>query len=210
MIIGISGGSGAGKSTTSRKLAEVLPNSLLVVVDISMHEYSSKYEKEILKKIGISENPDLFCYNYFHDSFENIKTWIDTIKSDVISDVEKIINDNPGKDYIIVDWCYLPLCKFNEKCDYTICVKSDFDERKGRLTKRLLNIQNSSHDKYNIPFSKWTTEAYEKRLKYSDLSEQGYSFDYYLYNNSSLADLNNNIEMLAQNIKNLTIHNKEG
>ena len=37
MIIGIFGGSGCGKSTISRALADILPNSLLINGDIFMH-----------------------------------------------------------------------------------------------------------------------------------------------------------------------------
>ena len=48
MIIGISGGSGAGKSTTSRILSNIIPDSQLIVVDVLMHKYSFQYEDVIL------------------------------------------------------------------------------------------------------------------------------------------------------------------
>ena len=205
MIIGISGGSGAGKSTTSRILTEIIPNSQLIVVDISMHKYSFQYEDIILKRMNIENNSKLHSYNYFHDSFERIKIWIDTIKDYIVSDIEKTIAENPDKNYII-DWCYLPLCSLFKKCDYTICVKSNFEDRKKRLTNRLKNMSNSEHDKYNIPYSKWTPEAYDKRIEYSDLSNQGYSFDYYLYNNSTIENLKAEINNLVY----LFMNGKEG
>jgi len=200
MIIGVSGGSGAGKSTTSRKLAELLPNSLLIVADIFMHKVSIDKEDEIMQKIGIKKEPDIFFYNYLHDSFEKITSWISIIRDDVELNIEKIINENPDKEYIIIDWCYIPLSNYNEKCDFKICVKSDFECRKNRLTTRLINMNNSKYDKYNIPFSKWTPDAYDKRIKYTDLSVQGYNFDYYLYNTSSIEELNDKISSLAQKI----------
>lgn len=205
MIIGISGGSGAGKSTTSRILTDIIPDSQLIVVDVFMHKYSFQYEDVILERMNIKKNPEIHCYNYFHDSFEGIKIWIDTIKDYVVSDINKIIEENPSKNYII-DWCYLPLCSLYKKCDYTICVKSDFEDRKKRLTNRLKNSSNSEHDKYNIPYSMWTPEAYDKRIEYSDLNTQGYSFDYYLYNNSTIENLKQEINTLAQTF----IYNKEG
>ena len=205
MLIGICGGSGAGKSTTARILADIIPNSQLIVVDVLMHKYSFQYEDIILKRMHITKDYNVHCYNYFHDSFDNIKIWIGTIKDYVVADINKLIKENPDKNYII-DWCYLPLCNFYEKCDFTICVKSDFNDRKKRLTNRLANLNNSEHDKYNIPYSMWTTKAYDKRIEYSDLSTQGYPFDYYLYNNSTIENLTFEINNLAQKL----IHNKEG
>ena len=199
MIIGISGGSGAGKSTTSRLLADIIPNSELIVVDVLMHKYSFQYEDIILKRMNITKKPDTHCYNYFHDSFEKIKIWIDTIKKYVVSDINNIIENNPNKNYII-DWCYLPLCCLFDKCNFTICVKSDFTAIINRLTNRLKNLSNSKHDKYNIPYSMWTSEAYDKRIEYSDLSNQGYLFDYYLFNNSTIEDLKLEINTLVQTL----------
>ena len=71
MIIGISGGRGAGKSTLCRKLAEILPNSLLIIVDNYMHEISGKQEKKIFNKLGIEKNPQICCYNYFFKDFHS-------------------------------------------------------------------------------------------------------------------------------------------
>jgi dephospho-CoA kinase len=129
MIIGISGGSGAGKSTTSRILSNIIPDSQLIVVDVLMHKYSFQYEDVILSKMNVNTDHKIHCYNYFHDSFEKIKIWIDTIKDYVVTDINKIIEENPNKNYII-DWCYLPLCDLYKKCNYTICVKSNFEDRK--------------------------------------------------------------------------------
>ena len=197
MIIGISGGSGAGKSTTSRILSNIIPDSQLIVVDVLMHKYSFQYEDVILSKMNVNTDHKIHCYNYFHDSFEKIKIWIDTIKDYVVTDINKIIEENPNKNYII-DWCYLPLCDLYKKCNYTICVKSNFEDRKKRLTNRLKNLSNSKHDKYNIPYSMWTPDAYDKSIEFSDLSNQGYSFDYYIHNDSTIENLTLEIDNLAQ------------
>jgi dephospho-CoA kinase len=138
MLIGVSGGSGVGKSTLSRRLAEILPNSILINGDIFMHARSKLLEKQILEKIGTEKNNEVFSYNYYLSSFENTKIWVETIEEDVIKDIENEIKKHGnGKDYIIVDWVFLPLCKLFKYCDETICVVSNYELRLERLTKRL-------------------------------------------------------------------------
>ena len=186
MIIGISGGSGAGKSTLSRKLEEILPNSLLITVDKYMLKHSLNMEKEIFENLNIQKDPKVFCYNYFHDSFSNVKTWISTIENNVINDIQEDIKNNKEKEYIILDWCYLPLCNFFNKCDHTICVIGDYEKRKERLTKRLINKSSSKYDQYNISISDWKPDSYLKRLEFSDLSNKGYEFNHYITKDSTL------------------------
>ena len=64
MIIGISGGSGVGKTTLSRRIAEILPNSLLINGDIFMHARSKQLEEKILSNIGVQKESNIFSYNY--------------------------------------------------------------------------------------------------------------------------------------------------
>ena len=138
MIIGISGGSGVGKSTLSRRIAEILPNSILINGDIFMHARSNELENKILANIGVQKEEGVFSYNYYLSSFENTKTWAKTIEDAVISDIlEDIKKRGEGKDYIIIDWVFLPLCEWFKKCDETICVVSNYDIRYKRLSKRL-------------------------------------------------------------------------
>lgn len=138
MLIGVSGGSGVGKSTLSRRLAEILPNSILVNGDIYMHARSKELENEIFARIGKKKDQNMFSYNYYLDSFENTKIWVDTIEKKVIEDIENDIKKRgESKDYIIVDWVFLPLCDWSKHCDETICVVANHDLRLERLTKRL-------------------------------------------------------------------------
>lgn len=138
MLIGVSGGSGVGKSTLSRRLAEILPNSILINGDIFMHTRSKELEEKILERIGKKKDEKVFSYNYYLESFENTKIWAKTIEKEVIKDIENAIKKRgDGKDYIIVDWVFLPLCKCFELCDETICVIANYDLRLERLTKRL-------------------------------------------------------------------------
>lgn len=199
VIISVSGGSGSGKTTMSRKLSEILPNALWIVGDNYMHESSRKFEKQIFKKLGIEKDPDIFSYNYYFANFENVKTWISTIEKDVIYNIElEIEKYKKQKDYIIVDWCFLPLCDFFKKCDCTICVTTDNDMRRARLTERLLNKDKSIHNKNDTPLSSYKPDMYLNRIKYTDLSNNGFNFNYYITNNSTIEDFYNNINQLAK------------
>ena len=138
MLIGVSGGSGVGKSTLSRRWEEILPNSVLNKGDIFMNDRRKEVEEKILEKIGKKKDEKIFSYNYYLETFENTKIWAKTIEKEVIKDIENEIKKHgDGKDYIIVDWVFLPLCKWFENCDETICVVANHNLRLERLTKRL-------------------------------------------------------------------------
>lgn len=200
MIIGISGGRGAGKSTLCRKLAEILPNSLLIIVDNYMHEISGKQEKKIFNKLGIEKNPQICSYNYFFKDFESVKIWISAIENEVTHCIETEIEKNKDKDYIIVDWCFLPLCEFFYKCDCKISVTGDYEKREKRLTKRLINKDNFEHDRNDTPLSSYTPEMYLNSIKYTELSNMGYKFNYSVKNNSNIEDFYDKINKLANDL----------
>lgn len=203
MIIGISGGSGAGKSTLSRKLLELLPNSLLVIVDNYMREITRKMEKQIFEKIGIEkDNPNISSINYYFANYENVKTWISTIERDVINRIkQEIENNGKMKQYILVDWCFLPLSDFFKKCDYTVYVASDDDKREKRLTERFLNKDKWIHNNLDsISLSSYKPDIFKNRIKYTNLINYGFEFDYYINNNSTIEDFYNNINQLSNKI----------
>lgn len=199
MIIGISGGSGVGKSTLSRRLAEILPNSLLINGDIFMHERSKQLELQILKNIGRIKNPDVFSYNYYLDTFENTKIWVKTIEDAVISDIKNQIEEKgKNKEYIIVDWVFLPICKWFENCDTSICVTSNYNLRLERLSKRLQD--KSIYNEGDRSFWSYKPGIIEKRLDYTTLNEKGFNSNYYISNNGDLNSLYSNIEKLMTRI----------
>ena len=201
MIISISGGSGAGKYTMSRKLSEILPNSLLIVGDNYMHESSRKFEKQIFKKLGIENVPDICSYNYYFANLENTKTWISTIEKDVIYNIESEIEKyKKQKDYIIIDWAFLPLCDFFKKCDCTICITADNNIKRVRLTERLLNKDKCVHNRNNTPLSSYKPDMFLNRIKYTDLINHEFNFNYYITNNQTIEDFYNNINQLAKKI----------
>ena len=199
MIIGISGGRGAGKSTISQLLVNYLPNSKLIIGDSYMHTYSKILEKDIFKKLGIEKNPNIFSYNYYFDNEKNRNIWINTIEKDVINEIENEITVNEDistNHYIIIDWCFLPLCDFFKRCDFNICIDTRFDIREKRLMNRLLN----KSDKTDTSVDLYTPEGLRKSIMYTDLSKDGFKFDYYINNNSTIEVLNDNVKELANNI----------
>lgn len=197
-IIGVSGGSGAGKSTVSKRLSEILPNALLINLDNFMHEESNKYEQEILKKIHKEKDENVYSYNYYHESLENIKDWVSIIKDGVIKKVEDTIkNEGSEKEYVIVDWVFLPLCQFFSKCDYTICIKADYDRRLTRLIKRLKD--RTIYKEFNGSYWSYKPEIIESRVKYTALNDFGYKSKCEIYNDGDLNDLYNKVDEFLKN-----------
>ena len=196
MIIGVSGGSGTGKSTLTRRLQEILPDAYLINGDIFMHEESIKLENEIMSKIGEPKDPNVFSYNYYLDSFDNVKKWVETIEDNVIAYIKRIIENEKKHNYIIVDWVFLPLCKFFKECDLSICVTCDYDIRLNRLTKRLSD--KSIYNEGDRSFWSYKKGILEKRIEYTTLNKYGYFSDYYIDNSKGIPELYDNIEKLVE------------
>ena len=161
-----------------------------------MNEYSKKLEEDIFKKLDIKKDSNIFSYNYYFENYENMKTWIKVIEKDVINQVENEIKRNIDKKFIIVDWCFLPLCDFFNKCDFNICVKTNFDIREKRLTERILN----KDDKTDCSIDLYTPENFKRTIELTDYSEKGFDFDYYINNDSTLEILNKKVKDIVDNI----------
>lgn len=201
MIIGIYGGSGCGKSTISRNLAERLPNSLLINGDIFMHARSRELEKKILENINTVKEENVFSYNYYLDTFENVKMWVKTIEDKVIGDIQQEIHKKgQDKDYIIVDWVFLPLCNWSKECDEMICVTSNYNLKYKRLTNRLKD--KSIYNEGDRSFWSYKDGIIEKRLEYTALNEWGFNSTINICNDGGIDELYKNIELLIRKIMN--------
>ena len=77
VIVGISGGSGAGKSTVSKGLAKILPNAIFIDVDPYFREATEKLRDEIFEELGVEQEEGGLDQNYYFDSFENMMKWIE-------------------------------------------------------------------------------------------------------------------------------------
>ena len=190
-IIGIYGGSGAGKSTVTKGLVQVLPNCTYINPGRYAREATEYLQNTMFSKLGLASiDPNISKSNYIFSSYESMTIWIDVIKEKVISEVEKYIEENKSeKEYIIVDWCFLPMCDFYKKCDYTLCVKTDYDIRYQRLECRMKNVETFSILR-GSPFSDYSTKSFENRLKYTALEQYGYKSQYEFENNGTMEVLN--------------------
>lgn len=199
-IIGISGGSGAGKSTVSEKLAETLPNSIRINGDFFMHQESKRLEKQIFKKLGIQKEKEVFSYNYYFESFDNVKVWVETIKESVITKAQNLIDkEYKDKDYIIFDWVFLPMSDYFKECDYTICIKTDYEKRLVRLTKRLQD--KTIYNDGDRSFWAYKPGIIENRLKYTELNKLIYEPECELENNGNLEILEKKVKYIANCIE---------
>lgn len=199
-IIGVTGGCGAGKSTVSKRLEEILPNALLIKGDVFMLAESDKLEDDILKSIGRKKDENVYSFNYYHESLENIKKWVNVIEKNVIEQIENIIeNEKEKKDYIIVDWVFLPLCKVFEKCDYTVCIKADSDKRLERLINRLKD--RTIYKEFKGSYWSYKPEILEKRVIYTALNDFGYKSKYEISNEGNLDTLYEKIDEIVKEMK---------
>jgi len=200
-IIGVYGGSGAGKSTVSKKIAQLLPKSLVISADLYMMDFAQKLEPEIFERLKVKKEQGVFSSNYFFESFENQKIFVDVIKVPVIELIkERIVSDGNDKDYIIIDWVFLPMCSLFSECDLTICVTADYNIRLERLEKRLKD-ETVFNKGWNL-FERYKPGILEKRIKYTTLNEYGYNATYEIVNNGEIEKLEEDINKLSINIIN--------
>jgi hypothetical protein len=60
--------------------------------------------------------------------------WIEVVKDYVSKRIaEAVTKLGAGKDFVIVDWCYLPMCDYFYNCDLTLCIKADYQTRYDRF-----------------------------------------------------------------------------
>lgn len=203
VIVGISGGSGTGKTTVSRGLAKMLPNAISIDVDPYFREATEKLEDEIYKEMNVKKKEGETSQKYFFASFENMNIWIEVVKDYVSNRIEEVVDKlGVGKDYVIVDWCFLPMCDYFYKCDYTICIKADFATRHERLANRLKAVK-----EYSIAtgpsFKVYQPKIFENRVRYTALNEYGYQSEYDLVNDSDMEALEKCVKTIAESIQSI-------
>jgi len=201
-IIGVYGGSGSGKSTTTNMLHEKINNSGIINMDDFMHINYNKHKTEILKALNVMEEPGVWWYNYLSVNFQTKKVAIEIIKDDMENDFRRAVMENSMCDTCIVDWAFLPLLDIMNNCDFTIAVSTEYETRYTRLRQRLIQEGKTDH---------WPKNAFINRLRNSTLDEFGYIPNYCIHNNGTFQDLSNGIDdiLLREHIIVRNISNQE-
>lgn len=140
MIIGITGGSGSGKSTVAEFLLNNT-NTYIIESDEVFYNLLKKdsFNKKIKKLIPeeMHENMDyLTIENYVQKDKETYKKYHNIIKQQIEDTIIKNIDSQENDFKIIVDTFLFERKKIKEKCDYIISVITPEWQRIQRLMAR--------------------------------------------------------------------------
>ncbi len=141
MLITITGASGSGKSSISEYLCSLDKNIVHLNIDTVGHEVldmpeikkiiSEKFNLKIENdKINRKELGDLIFNNH-----QNMKQLSDITWASMESLIDNFISENKNK-IIILDWILIPKTKYFNISDISILIKSDFNTRMKRATRR--------------------------------------------------------------------------
>lgn len=198
-IIGISGATGAGKTTVTEKMCSLLPKSTVIYGDSYMKELAQTMEDKIFKQLGQAKETGVFTSNYFFQSYMNMKIFVSVIKKEMVRLIEEQIeNESQNNEYIIIDWVFLPLCELFEKCDITICVEANYKKRLERLKLRL--EKEIVHKRDWSVLDKYKPGTLENRVKFTALEDFDCKYTYKITNNNNLIDLFSQIDIVIDNI----------
>lgn len=202
-IIGIFGGSGTGKSTTSKMINEKIKKSIIINVDPYMHEQFDNKKEKILDALniqGIDRNK--YICNHTVQSIEINKIAIGIMEEEVCLNVMKEIDLYKNSyDYIIIDWYAIPLTKLYNICNYTVCVYADYDKRLSRLTSRLKDVNTYGYG--DRSYWSYEPDAVEKRVKITALNDYGYKANYMIENNSNIDYLEKQVIDVVKSIQHI-------
>lgn len=178
MLIGVTGKSGAGKSTFVKKMHsfddsiihvdidkighDILKNSEIVNKIVNIVGDSSVVVDGILdrKKVGNIIFNDLKKYEEYYRYTEGIEYEI----------IDNIINSNKDKK-IVLDWILLDKTKYWESLDCKILVDTDYEVRRSRVVSRdniseeYFDLRENMKDIYNL-------DEFNFVLKGNNISDQ--------------------------------------
>ncbi|MBQ4526831.1 MAG: dephospho-CoA kinase [Clostridia bacterium] len=193
MIIGLTGGSGTGKSTA----ANIIKEYGFICIDFDkvsrevtsagsdcLNEIVSTFGKNILNSDGSLDRRLLGSIVFTDNKKLDILTKI--THKHILIETEKILKDNEGKN-LLLDAPLLFEAGLQNKCDYVISVLADEEIRIRRITER-----------DNI------SENYAKSRIASQHDDDFYTSqsDFCVYNNSTSDELKTKIDVILRSIMN--------
>jgi uridine kinase len=140
LVIGVAGGSGSGKSTVSRNVAQALPNHSVAFID--MDAYYQNYAHlpfEERRKINW-DHPDAFDWELLLAQLKRLASG-ESIEKPVYDFVQHVRSDKtvvvPPAEVVVVDGILLFVDRrIRELCDVKVFVDADADTRLIRRLKR--------------------------------------------------------------------------
>lgn len=186
VIIGVSGGSGCGKSTISEIFYSKIDNSDVIHIDDYMNVYLEEYKNEIIEELGVNIDGD-YWRNYIFNSFNDVLKWGGILSNKIEMDIRKYITESNAKVFII-DSFMLPLLPIYKNCNFTISVSCSHEVELKRLKDRL--------DKIEGRIALWKEDALVKSIKYTTFTNFGYQETYNINNNQSISELKKQVNKI--------------
>ena len=124
-IIGITGLSGSGKSTVAKKFEKL--GYIHIDIDKEIHKIIENNQDEIAKRFGTSNRESLRSL-IFTGKIDK-EEYTDFIMSSLYATLKLPEN-------CVIDYAFLPLTPYWEKCDMKILCQASYAHRKIRVTSR--------------------------------------------------------------------------
>ena len=176
LIIGIAGGTGSGKSTVAKRIAEAMPAS---VAFIDMDAYYRNFEHLTLderRKVNW-DHPDAFDLDLLVTHLDQLASRI-PVEKPIYDFVRHLRSDEsktvPPSDVIVIDGILLFVDgRVRDRCDVKVFVDTDADERLIRRIRRDMKVRGRPLeeilDQYLTTVQPMHLQFVEPSKRYADL-----------------------------------------
>lgn len=189
IVIGITGKTGCGKSYAAKYLSVKLNNSLIIDVDLLAKEIY-RHDRNIVEKISAIFGKDILDASGNIDFsglgrivFDDVRQMkkLNALMFPLIKEnIFKIINNNQGKKYVIIDAAILFDAGLDTMCDKIIFMKANPQKR-----EYFLKCKNSG----------LSTEDIKQRINNQEINANENKIDFTIKNESSAETLDKNIDL---------------